>query len=147
MHRLNVIDDDNEILRENVNTRVEQDLAKDNELDQVVNSESLNMVGNKRSRPPLEWMNDYYVYNSEVSCFSTDMEIGDPFDPTSYSEAMRSQESDLWMEAMKDEIDSIEKNEVWELCDLPKDRKSVGCKWILKRKYKAMGLLINLRPV
>ena len=40
---------------------------------------------------------------------------------------------------MKDEIDSIEKNEVWELCDLPKDRKSIGCKWIPKRKYKADG--------
>lgn len=39
---------------------------------------------------------------------------------------------------MKDEISFIEKNNVWELIDLLKDWKAIGCKWVLKKKYKAL---------
>ena len=33
---------------------------------------------------------------------------------------------------MKEEMDSMEKNEIWELVELPKDRKIIGCKWVFK---------------
>ena len=36
--------------------------------------------------------------------------------------------------AMKEEMDSLEKNETWNLVELPKDRKVVGCKWVFKLK-------------
>ena len=45
-----------------------------------------------------------------------------------YCDAMKSQESDLWLEVMNEEINSIKNNGVWELCDLPKNRKVIGCK-------------------
>ncbi|CAM8878647.1 unnamed protein product [Rhodiola kirilowii] len=35
---------------------------------------------------------------------------------------------------MKEEMDSLMKNETWELVDRPKGQKLVGCKWIYKRK-------------
>lgn len=44
-----------------------------------------------------------------------------------------------WMSAMQEEMDSMKKNQVWELVDLPKGRKSVGNKWVLKIKRKADG--------
>jgi hypothetical protein len=36
-------------------------------------------------------------------------------------------------------LDSISKNEVWDLTELPTGRKPVGCKWVLRKKYKADG--------
>ena len=35
---------------------------------------------------------------------------------------------------MDDELQSLKENEVWEICDLPNDRKLVSCKWIFKLK-------------
>ena len=47
---------------------------------------------------------------------------------------------------MKEEIDALIKNKTWDLVELPKNRKTVGCKWVYKlnkgaddtiSKYKA----------
>ena len=40
---------------------------------------------------------------------------------------------------MKEETDSLEKNETWELVELPKDRKTFGCKWVFKLKKGVDG--------
>ena len=42
---------------------------------------------------------------------------------------------------MDEELNSITKNKVWELVELPEGRKPIGCKWVLKRKFKANGTL------
>ena len=41
---------------------------------------------------------------------------------------------DKWKEAMKDEMKALDKNATWDLVELPKDRKTVGCKWVYKLK-------------
>ena len=51
------------------------------------------------------------------------------------------QDAQYWLEAMREEIESIEKNRVWQLVDLPKDRKAIGCKWVLRKKLKSEGSL------
>ena len=56
-----------------------------------------------------------------------------------YSDVIKSHEKDLWFEAMNDEIDSMKRNNVWELCDLPKKRKVIGCKWVFKKKLRVDG--------
>lgn len=33
------------------------------------------------------------------------------------------------------------KNKTWELVNLPKDKKTVGCRWVYTVKYKADGTL------
>ena len=38
---------------------------------------------------------------------------------------------------MMDELESIKKNNVWELRALPNGRKAIGCKWVLRKKFKA----------
>ena len=48
-------------------------------------------------------------------------------------------------EAIKEELDSIIKNDVWELVELPKNRKAIGSKWILKRKFKCDGSIENYK--
>ncbi|PKU79659.1 Retrovirus-related Pol polyprotein from transposon TNT 1-94 [Dendrobium catenatum] len=46
-----------------------------------------------------------------------------------------------WRNAMKDEMQALEKNETWEIVNLPIGKKSVGCKWVFSVKYKADGTL------
>ena len=40
---------------------------------------------------------------------------------------------------MDAEIESIEKNDTWELTDLPKGYKTIGVKWVYKTKLKDNG--------
>ena len=43
--------------------------------------------------------------------------------------------------AMKDEIASFKRNNIWEKCMLPKEKKTVGYKWVLSIKYHADGTI------
>lgn len=44
-----------------------------------------------------------------------------------------------WVQAMKEEIHSIEKNDTWELTNLPVGKKPIGVKWVYKTKYRPTG--------
>ena len=74
---------------------------------------------------------DYEVYNSE--------EIQMEDDPTSFEEAMRSVNSSKWTAAMEDEMKSMSANKVWDLEEIPKGAKIVGCKWVYKTKCDSKG--------
>ncbi|GJT01311.1 retrotransposon protein, putative, ty1-copia subclass [Tanacetum coccineum] len=54
-------------------------------------------------------------------------ELGDLGEPANYKAALLDPEFDKWLNAMKD-------NEVWELVNLPPDGKTVGHKWLFKKK-------------
>ncbi|CAL9029397.1 unnamed protein product, partial [Prunus brigantina] len=54
--------------------------------------------------------------------------------PTSFTEATRSGEAKHWHEAMDDEMLSLMKNKTWEVVELPKGRKAIGCKWVYAKK-------------
>ena len=60
-------------------------------------------------------------------------------DPTSFEEAMRSAQSSKWLEAMQDEMRSMNNNGVWDLETIPKGAKTAGCKWVYKTKYNPKG--------
>src|SRR5579862_6779626 len=60
-------------------------------------------------------------------------------DPTSYDEAVTDIDADMWQQAMKSELDSMYSNHVWELVNAPEGIKSIGCKWIYKRKRGVDG--------
>ncbi|KAL0298982.1 UNVERIFIED_CONTAM: Retrovirus-related Pol polyprotein from transposon TNT 1-94 [Sesamum radiatum] len=67
-------------------------------------------------------------------CASVDID-----EPTTYGEAMTSPNANEWITAMKEEMSSMARNNVWELVDLPTGRKTIGNKWVLKVKRKADG--------
>ena len=69
------------------------------------------------------------------------VETVEDLDPVSYSQAINGHDAVNWMNAMREEIESIHKNQVWQLVDLPKDRKAIGCKWVLKKKFNSDGSL------
>ena len=52
---------------------------------------------------------------------------------------MSSPEREKWKDAMEKEIRSIKVNEVWELVEVPKGKKTIGCKWVYKWKVDIDG--------
>jgi hypothetical protein len=57
-------------------------------------------------------------------------------DPISYDDASK---TNVWRKAMDLEIESIEKNNTWELTTLPEGVKAIGVKWVYKTKYNENG--------
>ena len=49
---------------------------------------------------------------------------------------MKSLDSPFWKEAMDNEINSLIQNHTWELTNLPPSCKTIGCKWIFKKKLR-----------
>ncbi|GJY66443.1 zinc finger, CCHC-type containing protein [Tanacetum coccineum] len=77
-------------------------------------------------------LNDLYE-NTEELLLAED-------EPKNYKEASSDQK---WIEAMKVELDSINKNNTWELTTLPKGHKAIGLKWVFKTKKDANGNIIK----
>ncbi|XP_057449943.1 uncharacterized protein LOC130741148 [Lotus japonicus] len=57
-------------------------------------------------------------------------------EPQFFDEAVK---EDVWRKAMNNEMRSIEKNQTWQLVDLPKGKDSIGLKWVYKTKYNEDG--------
>ena len=62
-------------------------------------------------------------------------------EPSSVKEALTGEEKEKWREAMEVEMESIKRNNVWELVELPKGRSSVGSKWVFKKKVNEEGVV------
>lgn len=54
--------------------------------------------------------------------------------PESYKEAMNSSENTEWVKAMDEEMNSLLKNNTWELVQLPPSKRAIGCKWVYTKK-------------
>ena len=76
-------------------------------------------------------ISDYVVYLQEC-----DYNIGAENDPEFFSQAMSCKESELWYNAMKDEMSSMRCNDVWDLVELPNGAKAIGCKWVFLDKKR-----------
>ncbi|GJT64243.1 putative RNA-directed DNA polymerase [Tanacetum coccineum] len=87
----------------------------------------------ERTRRPVIH-DDFITYLNE-----DDYDLGKVEDPIFYNEAINSNQSTQWLEAMNDELKSMQINVVWELAELPNGVKPVGCKWVYKRKLDQKG--------
>ncbi|GKU87792.1 hypothetical protein SLEP1_g2133 [Rubroshorea leprosula] len=89
----------------------------------------------KKRRPT--WLEDYEVTDLPqddvpVNHFALFVDC----DSLTYEEAVKEEK---WQKAMAEEIGSIERNQTWELTDLPEGHKTIGVKWIYKTKLKENG--------
>jgi hypothetical protein len=89
----------------------------------------------RQIRPPQR-----YGYADLVAYALTVAEDTAVQEPSTYSEAVTSSESAQWVVAMNEEIESLHKNQTWELVKLPRGAKTVGCKWIFKKKEGIPGV-------
>ncbi|GJV06387.1 retrotransposon protein, putative, ty1-copia subclass [Tanacetum coccineum] len=78
---------------------------------------------------------DRYGYYVDIE----EHELGDINEPTNYKAALADTESDKWLEAMNMEMQSMKDNQVWYLVDLPSNGRTVGCKWLFKKKTDIDG--------
>lgn len=60
-------------------------------------------------------------------------------EPQTYQEAIADENAKKWNDAMKEEMDSLNKHETWTLTSLPPDRQAIGCKWVYKIKRRPDG--------
>ncbi|GJS54124.1 retrotransposon protein, putative, ty1-copia subclass [Tanacetum coccineum] len=78
---------------------------------------------------------DRYGYYVDVE----EYELGDLDEPPNYKAALADPESDKWLEAMNTEMQSMKDNQVWILVELPPNGRTVGSKWLFKKKTDMDG--------
>ena len=107
-------------------------LVDEQEHDDVVEEEVLLRRSQRMRKPTIS--DDYIVYLQEhefVFC--------DDNDPVTFQEVISSSHASEWLAAMQDELVSMSHNSVWDLVELPKGCKPVGCKWVFKTKRSSDG--------
>ena len=77
-----------------------------------------------------------YGHEGEVELLVSDTNQDDPM---TYADAMDDSDKEKWLEAMNQEMESMYSNSVWELVDPPENVRSIGCKWIFKKKRGVDG--------
>lgn len=93
----------------------------------------------KRVTRPPSYLRDYDIRNEETSEEDeVNMVEINSSDPTTFEEAEKIMK---WKGAMDEEINSIIKNQTWELTNLPKEAKCIGVKWISKIKLNEHGVV------
>jgi hypothetical protein len=60
-------------------------------------------------------------------------------EPKSDRDAIHSTESKLWKDPMVKEMESLHKNETWDLVEIPNGRKPICRKWVFNKKFNASG--------
>nr|GEZ85525.1 hypothetical protein [Tanacetum cinerariifolium] len=72
-----------------------------------------------------------------------DLEIDEPQrdlgEPANHKASLLDPESEKWLNAMNMEMQSMKDNEVWVLVELPPNGKTVGSKWLFKKKTDMDG--------
>jgi hypothetical protein len=61
-------------------------------------------------------------------------------EPKNFAQAS---EDKHWVNAMKEELNQIEKNETWELVPRPKDKNVIGTKWVFRNKLDEDGQIVR----
>ena len=60
-------------------------------------------------------------------------------DPRTVKEVVDLEDRKIWKKAMDEEMESLDKNEAWDLVELLNVRNPVGSKWVFKKKLNAEG--------
>lgn len=69
-------------------------------------------------------------------------------DPKTCKQALASEESKFWIEAMNDEINSLERTGTIELVNPDEVHKTpIGCRWVFKKKTEISGIRYKARLV
>nr|GEZ14267.1 hypothetical protein [Tanacetum cinerariifolium] len=78
----------------------------------------------------------------ERLCLNVEVEehsLGDLNEPTNYNAILFDLEFDRWLDAINVKKQSMKDNQVWCLVDLPPNYKTVGSKWLFKKKTDMDG--------
>ena len=87
-------------------------------------------------------LDDYEAGYDAQYCFSAE-EDGES--ASTYEQVLQSRYKDEWLRAMKSEIKSLAQHNTWTLKDLPKDKKTIGCKWVFRIKREPNGEIVKFK--
>jgi hypothetical protein len=91
----------------------------------------------RRVRGPPRWIKDYVTGKlSEEKDANVNLILFTSTDPVQFEDAVKYEH---WRTTMDIEIKAIERNNTWELTDLPADAKKIEVKWVYKTKFKEDG--------
>ena len=137
------VDDDTGVQVEPVDEHGDHDndVAEDDAHDDVQQTppilqleEDLPIAQRKSKRtiaPPKRLIEECNLSYYALSCAE---QVENVHEPATYKEAIRCGDTENWISAMHEEMQSLEKNSTWEIVPLPKNKKTISCKWIFKRK-------------
>jgi hypothetical protein len=60
-------------------------------------------------------------------------------DPRNVREVVDSEDGNIWKRAMEEEMTYLDKNEAWDIVELPTERNPIGNKWVFKKKLNGEG--------
>ncbi|KAH9682404.1 hypothetical protein KPL71_027339 [Citrus sinensis] len=116
-----------------VTPRVEEDVVFS---DVPQNEETIDDIDNDdfiaTRRPIREIKKPGWLTKNVVVAYA--LQVIDDDIPNTFSEALRSSESDQWKLAMEEEIKSLHQSQTLKLIKLPKGKKAIGNKWVYTKK-------------
>ena len=72
-----------------------------------------------------------------INCYPRD---GEEDEPRNYSETISCDDSAKWVASMQEKVESLHKNETWDLVKLSVGKRVISCKWIFKKKEGIPGV-------
>ena len=92
-----------------------------------------------RMRTPII-SNDYVVYLQK-----SDFDIRSKDDPKNFLPTMNGENSTLWYSIVKEKMEFMSKNKIWNLIKLSKRSKVIGYKWVYKTKKDVFGNIVRYK--
>nr|GEU93174.1 retrotransposon protein, putative, Ty1-copia subclass [Tanacetum cinerariifolium] len=78
-------------------------------------------------------------FRAKVHYLRETIKLGDLGEPANYKAALLDPESKKWLDVMNVEMQSMKDNDVWVLVELPLNARTVGSKWLFKKKTDMDG--------
>jgi hypothetical protein len=115
--------------RNNISSKTPEDLVVVSNTSQLTNGETSSTIilrlSGRIARTP-----DRFMFLGEAhKAIPNKLEL----DPRTYNDETIN-DVDVWVKAMKNELESMYSNNVWFLVQVPNGIKQIGCKWVYKRK-------------
>lgn len=85
-------------------------------------------------------LEDIYNETQGITLEDDELLFAGAEEPTRYEQAATEHN---WRQAMKAEIEAVEKNNTWVLTELPPGQKTIGLKWVFKLKRDTNGKIIK----
>lgn len=86
-----------------------------------------------RSRKEVFKPNPKYALTSEVDDITEPKNVNETLAPTS------------WLEAMKEELSTLDDNQTWDLVNRTPDTNIISTKWVFKMKYRAANIVDRVK--
>ncbi|KAG8474393.1 hypothetical protein CXB51_033749 [Gossypium anomalum] len=98
------------------------------------------LLPKNRTRREIKPPKKYAEANLVAYALNVAEDIDTNQEPSNYSEAISCEDSEKWMFAVQEEMESLHKNKTWDLVKLSKGKKIVHCKWVFKKKEETPGV-------